>query len=179
MGRHGDSVLNRPRGRPRKFPHDWNTITHGPLLSLDSVDEEIVRIKLASPECTPDFLAAHLDIGVDIITDRLSKPSVKTVLLDSAADAEDQLKIVAKWAVAQIRKLIYHPDPKIQLGACKLALMTVRQHALDDELLSSPVRIYQTNIQPDGTLIQQIIDQEAKPADNKKDKPSGKKTRFK
>jgi len=128
------------------------------LLDLDDVDRIILKHLVEYPALTSAKLARMMGVRENFIRHRKKKPAFQLALQKIYSTTDELLVIAAKKAAIRLLDLITDPDPKIALGAIKIALTRAlnKPDLSDEDLITG----YETNIELDGSLIQNVITKE-------------------
>jgi|GEM_PF-3378220 len=129
---------------------------------LDVVDKQILKLKSMDPRLDIRTIAKKVGMHYGTISKRMDKPAFKR-----AWDAvnESTIEIMernAKKAAYALGKLIEEDDKKIKLEAIKLSLSPILNNHSHQVSVSQEV-VYRTTVQPDSSLLQQVIDAEVEP----------------
>lgn len=128
-------------------------------MDLDIIDKEILKMKSLDPLLTTRQIAIKLGVHQATIAYRLKKPRFRQVW-DSIMETTTQaMERNARRAARRLMELIDHKNPRIALDAIKLALSPwINQYS--HQVSIAPTVTYQTTVEADGTLLQQVIEAE-------------------
>jgi hypothetical protein len=130
--------------------------------NLDEIDKRIIQLKLKHPNISMRDLAQALDVTVNTIFTHCNKPGFVQAYEEVTATTEDLLKKAAREGALRLIQIIKTGDNDAAVKAIRMALAPyVNQHAVDVSV--KPAREFKTTFQPDGTLLQEVIDAELGP----------------
>lgn len=126
--------------------------------TLDHLDRVLLKYSVEYPSLDAVKLSKILNVGVKVIRNRRSEPLFQLELQRLSRTTDSLLEEAAKKATLRLIELIDSSDPEIALAACKLALTRKMQEL--PENTQRRIIAYQTSISPDGTLLQEIVQEE-------------------
>lgn len=126
--------------------------------TLDHLDRVLLKYTVEYPNLDAVKLSKILNVGVKVIRNRRSEPLFQLELQRLSRTTDSLLEEAAKKATLRLIELIDSRDPEIALAACKLALTRKMQEL--PENTQRRIIAYQTSISPDGTLLQEIVQEE-------------------
>jgi len=126
--------------------------------TLDNLDRVLLKYSVEYPSLDAVKLSKMLNIGVKVIRSRRGDPLFQLELQRLSRTTDSLLEEAAKKATLKLIELIDSSDPDIALAACKLALTRKMQEL--PENTQRRIIAYQTSISPDGTLLQEIVQEE-------------------
>lgn len=130
-------------------------------MELDIIDKEILKMKSLDPLLTTRQIALKLGVHQATIAYRLKKPRFRQVW-DSIMETTTQaMERNARRAAQRLYQLIDHKNERIALEAIKLALSPWINQYTHQVSIAQDVT-YKTTVQPDGSLLQEVIDAEVK-----------------
>jgi len=128
-------------------------------LDLDVVDKQILKIKSLDPTLGAREIAKIVGVHFSTITRRMEKKSWREAWDAINKTTLELMELNARKAAIRIGMLIGDTDKKIAIEACKLSLLPlVNNHT--HTVSVKPQTVYKTTIQPDSTLLQEIIEGE-------------------
>jgi len=136
---------------------------------LDEKDRVILKelfhyLELEQPLPTNGDLGALVGLTDRAVAYRRKRPAFAAAWSDIMRGADQLLHIAAKDAARKLRKHIADPDPSISLQAIKIALSPyMNQH----QVTITPVKVYDSTMKADGTLVQTIIEGTFEEIENK------------
>jgi hypothetical protein len=125
---------------------------------LDGVDRIMLKQLVQYPNTTQVELGQLVSLTKQAVNARVNKPAFKAALNDVLGSTEEHLKEAARRAARRLKKLVDHDDPEIAAPFVKMALANHLTQKVD--LTLQPVVRYKTTVEVDGTLLQQVIDED-------------------
>ena len=125
---------------------------------LTDMDRVILQYVIRYPDITNPELAALVNLDAKSVLRRRSKPSFKWAYQDVTQTASPVLAKAAVKAAKKLMEMLDDKDKKIVIEASKIVLST---HVKAEQ--DTPVKgrqIFKTTVSPDGSLIQEIIQEE-------------------
>lgn len=127
--------------------------------SLDAVDEEILRYLLKFNGIKPSEVSKAIGHPHALVRRRMKKPSLRNALKDLQLPLAGLLEDCARQAARRMRQLVNDPDKKIATANIRIALGPYTNSATLNVNVK-PVTRFSTTVQADGTLLQQILEEE-------------------
>lgn len=83
----------------------------------DAVDIKIMELSLSNPTITEQEIADQLGLSRSAVTRRKGSDNYRSIFLSSFQNAQQNLMVLMDRAVAELRKSLDDPDPRIRLAA--------------------------------------------------------------
>jgi len=125
---------------------------------LDYVDRTLIKYLIQFPAITQRELGTIVNLTYQAVSVRVNKPAFKAAINDVTGTTEDNLKEAARRASRRLKKLVDHDDPEIAAPFVKMALANHLTQKID--MTVQPVIRYKTTVEADGSLLQEIMDED-------------------
>ncbi len=128
-------------------------------LQLDVVDKQILKLKSIDPRLDCRTIGKRVGMHHASIAARLKKPALMLALDKLNHTTADIMRENARKAAMRLSKLLESPNERTVLEAAKLCLAPIlNQHT--HTVNTTEATIYKTTVQPDSSLLQQVIEAE-------------------
>jgi predicted lipoprotein len=126
---------------------------------LDVVDKQILKLKSLDPRLDIRTIAEKVGMHYATISKRMDKPAFRRAWDAINETTFEIMERNAKKAAYALGKLIDEDDKRIKLEAIKLSLSPILNNHTHQVAVSTEV-VYKTTVQPDSSLLQQVIEGE-------------------
>lgn len=129
-------------------------------LQLDVVDKQILKLKSIDPLLDTRTIAKSVGMHHATIAARLKKPAMRAALDKLHQTTADIMRDNARKAAMRLSRLLESQNERTVIEAAKLCLaplLNVHTHTVNN---TETATVYKTTVQPDSTLLQQVIEAE-------------------
>ena len=126
---------------------------------LDVVDKQILKLKSLDPRLDVRTIAQKVGMHYATISKRMDKPAFRRAWDSINETTFEIMERNAKKAAYALGKLIDEDDKRVKLEAIKLSLSPILNNHTHQVAVSTEV-VYKTTVQPDSSLLQQVIEGE-------------------
>jgi hypothetical protein len=129
---------------------------------LDNIDMALLRHLSKFPDTPHAHLAKLVGIQRGAVSKRMKKEAFKRAWDEVLADTKDIMQKNARLAAKRLTQLIQSDDKTVAINAIKIALTPwMQQYMAQNQDSGSSVKVYETTVAVDGTLVQKVIELEA------------------
>lgn len=137
---------------------------------IDALDRLMLSHLVKFPKTTLNELAELTGLTKNAVHSRKKKPAFQAAWSDLMGTTNTHLEEAARRAARRLKKLVDHEDPKTAEPFIKMALSNHLGQKLDVTI--QPTVTYKTTVQPDGSLIQEVLGPAAKTIEGKDERES-------
>lgn len=127
-------------------------------LQLDVVDKQILKLKSLDPRLDTRTIAKRVGMHHASIAARLKKPALQLALDKLNHTTADIMVENARKAAMRLSRLLDSQNEKTVIEAAKLCLAPMLNN--HTHTVTAESTTYRTTVQPDSTLLQQVIEAE-------------------
>lgn len=128
---------------------------------LDVVDKQILTLLTNDPFLTLTQLGKRCGMTPSTVSRRMKKPGFRRAYDNLNRTTQEIMEQNARRAARRLGQLIGHEDEKVALKAIEMALGTNHNRIQVNTMVTPQAAvIYRTTVEPDGALIQSVIDGE-------------------
>lgn len=137
------------------------------MYHLDELDKKILKLKIRFKDITLQDIGAQVDLSVSAVSERIGKPAFQIAWDEYNIPLDKLVRTSATKALRVLNAIMDDKTllPDVRIRACKTVLDVVsgpKSIIISNmDTTSQPAdSVYRTTVQPDGSLLGEVIDLE-------------------
>lgn len=134
----------------------------GGIYSLDEIDKKLLRLKIKYSQISYKDMSDAVGITMPAVQKRIEKPAFKHALEEYNRPRGKLFEDIDRAALKALEGLLSDSDKLIRLKAIEIYMRHIAgpQMVVNNNVQTQVTKVYKTTVQPDGTLLQQVLDLE-------------------